>query len=72
MRNDREIIEIEVSVAESADISIKAAKVGMSTKEYAGIQCLQGVYGIFHPLVAAFHKRTKHAVIGTKTQGEEK
>jgi len=72
MQNDREIIEIALPVADAAAMTIKAAQAGISTEEYAGIQCLQAFCGILHPLVAAFHNRTKQEVIGTKTQEVQK
>lgn len=60
-------MELELPVAEAADLTTKAAKAGVPTSEFLGIQALAGAYGHFHPVVAAFRKRANSGINGPET-----
>ena len=71
MKKPTEIMEIELPNAAAADLTTKAAQAGIPTQEYIGIQALAGAYGIFHPEVVAFNKRSKPGITGPETQGDQ-
>lgn len=64
MKKPIQIIEVEIPVAELADLSLRAAAAGVSRPRYFGILLLSGAYGISHPDVMAYAKRDKAAVSG--------
>lgn len=66
----KQIIAIEVPVAEAADMAIKAARAGVSLAVFGGVLALQGAYGFMHPEVVAFRARPKPGVCGPETEGE--
>jgi hypothetical protein len=71
MNKHKKIMELELPVAEAAEMTTMAAKEGVPIAEFLGIHVLSSAYGIFHPLVQAFRKRPKAGVCGTQTRQEE-
>lgn len=66
----KQIIEVEMPVAEAADMMTKAAAAGVSLEHFVKVHALQGVYGVFHPVVIAFRNRPKPGICGPQTQDE--
>lgn len=64
----RKIIEIEIPMAEAADLMTRAASLGVSFSRYAGVLALAGAYGVFHPEVMAFRKQAAAGICGPKTE----
>lgn len=72
MKNMKKIMEVALPHTEAADLTTRAAKAGVPTSEFIGIQALAGAYGLMHPEVQAFHKRVNNRQSETKTQGPKK
>lgn len=71
MKNNNQIMDVELPIPEAADLTTKAAQAGVRTAEYLGIQVLTAAYGHLHPEVIAFKNRANQGINGPKTQGEE-
>ena len=67
MKNIKQIMDVELPTPEAADLTTKAAQVGISTAEYLGIQVLTAAYGHLHPEVVAFKNRANLGINGPKT-----
>lgn len=67
MKNDNQISEVSLPIAETADLMVKAAKDGIEFAEYLGIHVLRSAYGVLHPRVVADSKRAKAAINGPET-----
>lgn len=72
MKNNKQIMELELPHPEAADLTTRAAQAGVPTSFYLGILALSGAYGAMHPEVEAFRKRATAGQSGTRTQEEEK
>ena len=68
MKKVHEIMEVALPTPEAADLTTRAAKAGVPTAEFLGIQVLAGAYGHSHPEVIAFRNRSKAGINGPKTQ----
>lgn len=64
----KQIIEVEMPVAEAADMMTKAAAAGVSLAHFVKVHALQACYGIFHPSVIEFRSRPKKGICGPQTQ----
>jgi len=71
IENDKQIIKIEIPLAEAADMATRAAAMGVSLAYYGGILALQGAYGFMHPDVIAHRTRPSAGVCGPE-MGEGK
>ena len=67
MKNDNQISEISLPVAETADLMLRAAKDGIDFAEFLGIHVLRSAYGLLHPLVVADRKRDRSGINGPET-----
>lgn len=67
MKKEHQIMDVALPHPEAADLTTKAAQVGVSTSEYLGIQVLTAAYGHLHPEVVAFKNRAKPGINGPKT-----
>lgn len=68
MKNDNQISDVSLPVAETADLMTKAAKDGVDFAEYLGIHVLRSAYGLLHPIVVADRNRDKSGINGPETQ----
>lgn len=71
MTKPNQIIEIPLTVAEAADISVRAAWVGMSPPEFGRILLLSAAYGVTHPEVKGVILRPGLGQSGPKTPDGE-
>jgi hypothetical protein len=69
MKKPIQIMNVELPVPEAADMTAKAAALGIPVAEYIGIQALAGAYGRLHPEVVAFVNQPKAGQFGTETRG---
>jgi hypothetical protein len=67
MKKPFEIMEVAIPVPEAADMTARAAALGVPVSQYIGIQALAGAYGVLHPEVVAFSKKPKAGQSGTET-----
>jgi hypothetical protein len=67
MKNDKQISDVALPVAETADLMVKAAKDGIDFAEYLGIHVLRSAYGVLHPSVVADRNRAKAGINGPET-----
>lgn len=56
---------IELPLAEMAELATRASLAGVSTPYYLGILVLSAAYGAMHPDVIAFRKRPNPGISGT-------
>lgn len=68
MKSSNQIMDVALPHPEAADLTTRAAKAGIPTAEYLGIQVLAGAYGHQHPEVKAFNKRVNLGINGPETQ----
>lgn len=71
MKKTKQIIEVELPVAEAADMMTKAAAAGVSLAHFVKVHVMQGVYGVLHPIVIEFRNRPKNGICGPQTQEGE-
>lgn len=71
MKNNHKIMAVALPNPEAADLTTRAAKAGVPTDEFLGIQVLAGAYGHQHPDVKAFHARARLGINGPETQAGE-
>lgn len=59
---------VEIPTSAAADLTIRAASVGVSLSAFVGILALAGGYGREHPSVRAFFSRPKAGQSGPETK----
>lgn len=67
MKKSKQIIEVELPVAEAADMLTRASSAGVSLAHFVKVHVLQGVYGVLHPAVIEFRNRPKKGICGPET-----